>query len=143
MDLASKIQESILPRVFPAFPERQDFDIYASMITAKKLGGDFYDFFMVSDNKLCFLVADVSGKGAPAALVMMSAKTTIKDYLSMNLDIEEVVEKVNKQLCKDNEVFMFITSFLAVVDLENGKMEYVSAGHNPPLIRKKNCDFRK
>lgn len=141
MDLASKIQESILPRVFPAFPERQDFDIYASMITAKKLGGDFYDFFMVSDNKLCFLVADVSGKGAPAALVMMSAKTTIKDYLSMNLDIEEVVEKVNKQLCKDNEVFMFITSFLAVVDLENGKMEYVSAGHNPPLIRKKNCDF--
>lgn len=141
MNLASKIQESILPRVFPAFPERQDFDIYASMMTAKELGGDFYDFFMVAENKLCFLVADVSGKGAPAALVMMSAKTTIKDYLSMNLDIETVIEKVNKQLCKDNEVFMFITSFIAVVDLETGIMDYVSAGHNPPLIRKQNSEF--
>ena len=142
MSLATKIQESILPRNFPAFPDRKEFEIFASMIPARGLGGDFYDFFLVGQDKLCFLVADVSGKGIPAALVMMSAKTIVKNYLTMKLDIVEAVKEVNMQLNENNDTFMFITSFLAVVDLKKGIMSYVSAGHNPPLIRNAEKEFR-
>lgn len=142
MALATKIQESILPRHFPAFPDRTDFGIFANMTPAKGLGGDFYDFFLIGEDKLCFLVADVSGKGAPAALIMMSAKTIIKNHLLLNCNIVEAVREVNKQLSENNDACMFVTSFVSVVDLKTGLMSYISAGHNPPLIRSNDKEFK-
>lgn len=142
MALATKIQESILPRHFPAFPDRTDFGIFANMTPAKGLGGDFYDFFLIGEDKLCFLVADVSGKGVPAALIMMSAKTIIKNHLLLDYNIVEAVKEVNKQLSENNDACMFVTSFVSVVDLKTGIMSYVSAGHNPPLIRSTDKKFK-
>ena len=137
---AKEIQESALPRVFPPFPDITDFDIYATMNAAKEVGGDFYDFFLIEDaetdsSKLAFLMADVSGKGVPAALFMMKAKTQLRDYLKTGIEIGEAVENANRQLCEENDAAMFVTVFAAVLDYETGEMVYVNAGHNPPLLR--------
>lgn len=139
--VAKKIQSAILPHSSQIFPKRNDFNIVASMTPAKEVGGDFYDFFLIDEDKLAFAIADVSGKGVPAALFMMIAKTIIKNLLKSSSEIEEVVEKVNNQLCENNETFMFVTSFLGIVDLKTGHMTYVNAGHNPPLIKRKNGKF--
>ncbi len=137
LSLAVKIQESILPRKFPAFPERTDFEIFADMTPAKDLGGDFYDFFLIDENKLCFVVADVSGKGIPAALFMMSARTIIKNLVLITSDVLEIITELNKQLNQGNETYMFVSAFLSIIDLQTGIMTFVSAGHNPPLIKKR------
>lgn len=142
LSLAVKIQESILPREFPAFPERTDFEIFADMTPAKDLGGDFYDFFLIDENKLCFVVADVSGKGIPAALFMMSARTIIKNLVLITSDVLEIISELNNQLNQGNETYMFVSAFLSIIDLKTGVMTFVSAGHNPPLIKKKNEGFR-
>ncbi len=136
--VARKIQESMLPS---KFPENDEFEIYASINPAKEVSGDFYDFFIVNENYLVFLIADVSGKGVPAALFMMTAKTTIKNLLNKSDDISDVISKVNNALCENNDTLMFVTAFIAVVDLNKGIMTYVNAGHNPPLIRRANGEF--
>lgn len=134
LDVAAKIQTSMLPCIFPPFPDRSEFDICASMDPAKEVGGDFYDFFMVDDNHLAFIVADVSGKGVPAALFMVIGKTLIKDHTGLHADLGEVFTEVNNILCASNSEEMFITAFEGVLNLETGELRYVNAGHETPFI---------
>jgi sigma-B regulation protein RsbU (phosphoserine phosphatase) len=134
LDVATKIQASMLPRIFPPFPERAEFDLYATMQPAKEVGGDFYDFFLVDANTLVVVMADVSGKGVPAALFMVIAKTLIKNNTQAGKSPKEVFETVNNILCENNEADMFVTAFLGYLDIPTGKFTYVNAGHNPPLL---------
>lgn len=136
LGVAKQIQTSMLPCIFPAFPEREEIDIFASMEPAKEVGGDFYDFFLVDDRHLCVVIADVSGKGIPAALFMVVSKTLLKDNVLSGRPLSQVFERVNSQLCENNEAEMFVTAFLGVLDLESGRLSYVNAGHNPPVIRR-------
>jgi sigma-B regulation protein RsbU (phosphoserine phosphatase) len=135
LNVATKIQASMLPCIFPAFPERQDFDVYAEMHPAKEVGGDFYDFFFVDKNKLAVVIADVSGKGVPAALFMVIAKTLIKNQAQMDKPLNEVFYAVNNQLCENNDTSMFVTAFIGLLETNTGKFTYVNAGHNPPVIK--------
>lgn len=132
---ARSIQLAALPSVFPPFPGRMDFDIYATMDTAKAVGGDFYDLFLINQDQLAVVIADVSGKGIPAALFMMTAKTLIKNFGLAGRSPVEVFELVNNSLCENNEAEMFVTAFMAVLDFQNGKVRWVNAGHNKPLLR--------
>lgn len=135
LNVATKIQADMLPKIFPPFPERKEFDVYAQMTPAKEVGGDFYDFFLVDDDHLAIVIADVSSKGVPAALFMVIAKTLIKNH-AMNLEsLADVFYKVNNQLCEGNEEGMFVTAWMGVVTISTGEFEYVNAGHNPQLIR--------
>ncbi len=136
LSVATQIQASMLPCIFPAFPERNEFDIYASMQPAKEVGGDFYDFFLVDDNTLAVVMADVSGKGVPAALFMVIAKTLIQNTALSGKRPEVVFGIVNKMLCENNEAGMFVTAFLGYLNLTDGSFTFVNAGHNPPLLRK-------
>jgi sigma-B regulation protein RsbU (phosphoserine phosphatase) len=136
LNVATKIQASMLPRIFPPFPDRDEFDLYGSMLPAKEVGGDFYDFFLVDKDTLAVLIADVSGKGVPAALFMVIAKTLIKNNAQYGLGPKEVFEKVNDLLCADNEEGMFVTAFMGYLDIPTGKFTCVNAGHNPPLIKR-------
>lgn len=136
LEFARNIQHSALPCVFPPFPDRTDIDIFAHMDTAKEVGGDFYDFYFVGHNKLAIVIADVSGKGIPAALFMMRAKTTIKGFTGSQLSVAQVAYKVNNRLCEGNDANMFVTAWFGVVDLSTGELQYVNAGHNAPIIRR-------
>ena len=141
LDVAAKIQSSMLPCIFPAFPDRNEFDIYATMDPAKEVGGDFYDFFMVDADHLAFVVADVSGKGVPAALFMVIGKTLIKDYTGLHDDLGEVFTEVNNILCASNSEEMFITAFEGVLNLKTGELRYVNAGHEIPFLCRKGGVF--
>ena len=141
LNVATNIQQSMLPCIFPAFPDRCEIDIYATMDPAKEVGGDFYDFFMVDDKHLAIVIADVSGKGVPAALFMVIGKTLIKDHTTQGRDLGAVFTEVNKLLCESNSEEMFITAFEGVLDLETGEFNYVNAGHEMPFICKANGDF--
>jgi len=138
LNVATNIQASMLPCLFPAFPEYDEFDIYASMQPAKEVGGDFYDLFFVNKDTLAVLVADVSGKGVPAALFMVIAKTLIKNNAQNGLSPKEVFDKVNNLLCANNKEGMFVTAFMGYLDIPSGKLTCVNAGHNPPLLLKDN-----
>jgi len=148
LSTAKAIQESALPRTFPPFPDIQRFDVYASMKPAREVGGDFYDFFLVGeecnadDGKLGFVVADVSGKGVPAALFMMKAMTLIRDYLQSGMEVGEAVENANRKLCEGNDAEMFVTAWVGVLDYATGHVEYVNAGHNPPLLWQREGGWR-
>ncbi|MCR5342833.1 MAG: PP2C family protein-serine/threonine phosphatase [Butyrivibrio sp.] len=135
--LASSIQEHVLPRIFPPFPDRNEFDLYASMTPAKEVGGDFYDFFMIDDNHLAVVIADVSGKGVPAALFMMVSRTIIKNQglYSRKMNPCTILQKVNNQLCEGNELELFVTAWLGIIDISTGIMDYANAGHEYPCIR--------
>ena len=141
LDVAKHIQASMLPCIFPAFPNRSEFDIYATMDPAKEVGGDFYDFFMVDDRHLAIVMADVSGKGVPAALFMVIGKTLIKDHTSPNRDLGEVFSAVNNLLCESNSEGLFITAFEGVLDLVTGDFTFVNAGHEMPFICKTGGNF--
>ena len=141
LDIAKHIQASMLPCIFPAFPERKEFDIYATMEPAKEVGGDFYDFFMVDDTHLAIVMADVSGKGVPAALFMVIGKTLIKDHTTPGRDLGKVFTEVNQLLCESNSEELFITAFEGVLDLATGEFVYVNAGHEMPFICKAGGDF--
>ena len=141
LDIAKHIQASMLPCIFPAFPERKEFDIYATMEPAKEVGGDFYDFFMVDDTHLAIVMADVSGKGVPAALFMVIGKTLIKDHTTPGRDLGKVFTEVNQLLCESNSEELFITAFEGVLDLVTGEFVYVNAGHEMPFICKAGGDF--
>jgi sigma-B regulation protein RsbU (phosphoserine phosphatase) len=134
LNVATDIQASLLPRLFPAFPHRSEFDIFASMDPAKEVGGDFYDFFFVDDNNLCFLIADVAGKGVPAALYMMVTKTLLKSEGQRLGEPGQILSCVNNVLAADNDTCMFATVFCAILDTRTGVVRYSNAGHNPPLI---------
>ena len=134
LDVATDIQASLLPRLFPAFPDRPEFDIFASMDPAKEVGGDFYDFFFIDDNNLCFLIADVAGKGVPAALYMMVAKTLLKSEGQRLGEPDQILSYVNNVLAADNDSCMFATVFCAILNIKTGEVRYANAGHNPPLI---------
>ncbi|MCM1251575.1 MAG: PP2C family protein-serine/threonine phosphatase [Clostridium sp.] len=136
LDVATHIQANMLPRIFPAFPERPEFDIYASMNPAKEVGGDFYDFFMVDDKHLAIVMADVSGKGVPAALFMVIGKTLIKDHTTPGADLGQVFSEVNDLLCESNSEGLFITAFEGVLNLATGEFHFVNAGHEMPFIAK-------
>lgn len=141
LDIAKHIQASMLPCIFPAFPDRTEFDIYATMDPAKEVGGDFYDFFMVDDRHLAIVMADVSGKGVPAALFMVIGKTLIKDHTTPDRDLGQVFAEVNNMLCDANSEGLFITAFEGVLDLVTGEMNYINAGHEMPFICKAGGDF--
>ncbi|MBE6095285.1 MAG: HAMP domain-containing protein [Schwartzia succinivorans] len=136
LDLAANIQTGMIPHRFPAYPDRTEVDLYASMEAAKEVGGDFYDFYLVDDNHLAVTMADVSGKGTGAALFMVIAKTMLKDFvLGTNCgSLGELVGRVNEQLRQENTEKMFVTAFIGILDLRTGMFDYVNAGHNPPLV---------
>ena len=137
--VATNIQESMLPHIFPFAPERKEFDIYATMQAAKEVGGDFYDFYLVDDEHLLVTIADVSGKGVPAALFMVIAKTMLKNsVLSMDSvkSLADVMARTNDQLCQNNDAMMFVTAFMGILNLTTGQFNYINAGHNPPALYK-------
>ena len=135
LEIATQIQESVLP---VDFPSTQFFDLYAFMHPAKEVGGDFYDFFYIDKSHFAFLIADVSGKGIPAALFMMNAKSLLKSNLLSGYHINTAINKTNNELCKTNNAQLFLTAFIAILNVETGEVEYVNAGHNPPLIKTNN-----
>ncbi len=141
LDVARHIQASMLPCVFPAFPERHEFDVYASMTPAKEVGGDFYDFFLVDDDHLALVMADVSGKGVPAALFMMISKTLIKSAAQNGLSPKAVLEKVNNQLCENNDAEMFVTVWLGILEMSTGKLKCANAGHEYPAIMREGGQY--
>jgi sigma-B regulation protein RsbU (phosphoserine phosphatase) len=135
LNVASKIQMDTIPNEFPPFPNRlNDFDIFASYIPAKNVGGDFYDYFLIDDNHLVIVIGDVSGKGVPAALFMMMVKTLIKDQLKLGLKPSEVFIKINNELNENNNEGMFVTVWLGLLNINSGEMTYVNAGHPKPFL---------
>ncbi len=141
LSVATEIQASMLPNVFPAFPEHKEFDVYATMTPAKEVGGDFYDFFLIDEDHLALVMADVSGKGVPASLFMVIAKTLIKNRAQAGGSPAEILSYVNDQLCEGNDAELFVTVWLAILDLSTGKGVAANAGHEHPVIRRKDGDF--
>ena len=134
LNLASSIQSNQLPNHFPAFPDRREFDLYAIMQPAKEVGGDFYDFFLIDEDHLAIAVADVSGKGVPAALFMMLSKTMLKTAVQLGFSPAGVLEKVNEQLAEGNDDNMFVTVWLGILEISTGKLTYADAGHEKPIL---------
>ena len=141
LNMATAIQASQLPRLFPAFPNRPEFDVYASMTPAKEVGGDFYDFFLVDNDHIGLVMADVSGKGVPAALFMMVARVLIKAHLQNGESPSEALENVNNQLCEGNEAELFVTVWAAVLEISTGKGVAANAGHEHPAIRRAGGEY--
>ena len=138
LEYAKQIQLSALPTNFPT---DEDHNIYAQMIAAKEVGGDFYDFYKLNDTTVAFLAADVSGKGIPAAMFMMTAKTIIKDLAESGMAVNDIFTKANEKLCENNESGMFVTAWMGILDLTTGNVQFANAGHNPPLLKRANGDF--
>lgn len=138
---AKAIQHSALPSVFPPYPGRREFDIHAAMFTAKEVGGDFYDFYFVDEDTLAFLVADVSGKGIPAAMFMMQSKTLLKSFAESGMSVDAVFTTANEKLCEGNDAGMFVTAWMGLLNVKTGQMTFANAGHNPPLLRRADGSF--
>lgn len=134
LKIAHTIQMSFLPKRFPPFPEKQEFDLYATLIPAKEVGGDLYDFFLLDDRHLFFSIGDVSGKGVPAALFMAVTKTLMKGIASENIIPSDILVRTNQELCVENDTMMFCTVFCGILNFATGELAYANAGHNPPLI---------
>ena len=142
LQMANAIQEGMLPHIFPPYPERSEFDLYASMTAAKEVGGDFYDFYMPDSDHLVVTIADVSGKGIPAALMMMVTKTLIKNRgLTDFEDCSKILSTVNDQLCENNDISMFVTVWVGVLTISTGEFRYANAGHEYPAIKRANGKF--
>jgi serine phosphatase RsbU (regulator of sigma subunit) len=138
---AKAIQHSALPSVFPPYPNRREFDIHATMYTAKEVGGDFYDFYFIDDDTLAFLVADVSGKGIPAAMFMMQSKTLLKSCAESGMPVEEIFTCANEKLCEGNDAGMFVTAWMGLLNTKTGRVLFANAGHNPPLVKQGDGGF--
>ena len=136
LEFARKIQFSVLPNVFPAFPNHTEFDIYANTIPAKEVGGDFYDFFFVGSYQIAVVIADVSGKGIPAAMFMMNAKTTLHSLLETGMEVSDALRLTNEKLYSENDAGMFVTVWAGIIDLRTGEVKFSSAGHNPAIVIK-------
>jgi len=141
LKVATQIQASMLPRIFPAFPDKKEFNIFATMEPAKEVGGDFYDFFLINENKLCFLIGDVSGKGVPASLFMVISKTLLKTEALRDHSPDDILFQVNNMLYPDNDNNFFVTIFCVILDIKTGEVQFANAGHNPPLICRDGGDF--
>ena len=141
LDMASKIQKGALPDIFPAFPDRQEFDLYASMEPAKEIGGDFYDFFLIDDDHLCLVIADVSGKGVPAALFMMASKIILADNAIMGKSPSEILYDANNAICKNNKLEMFVTVWVGILEISTGKLYAANAGHEYPALKRGDGGF--
>ena len=141
LSLAAKIQEDMLPNTFPAFPGRTEFDIFASMTPALTVGGDFYDFFLIDDDHLGLVMADVSGKGVPAALFMMMSKILLQNAAKSGLSPAEVLAKVNSQICANNRDEMFVTVWLGILEISTGILKAANAGHEYPAIKRANGKY--
>ena len=141
LELATRIQADMLPNIFTPFPERHEFDIFASMTPAKEVGGDFYDFFLIDDDHLGLVIADVSGKGVPAALFMMISKILVNNFVMMGESPAKVLEQTNTQICKNNDADMFVTVWFGVLEISTGKITAANAGHEYPIIKKANGEF--
>lgn len=141
LELAARIQEDMIPDEFPAFPDRRDFDIYAGMTPAKEVGGDFYNFFLTDEDHLCMVIADVSGKGIPAALFMMMVTTQMQNCARQGMSPSEVLRAVNEQLCATNREKMFVTAWLGILDLKTGHLRAANAGHEYPVLRMSGGSF--
>ena len=138
LKLAHDIQMGILPKQFPPFPDKDQFEIYASIKPAKEVGGDFYDFFLIDDEHLCVVIGDVSDKGIPAALFMAVTKTLIKATTTPNFSPDEILFKVNNELCQGNESGLFVTIFQGILNINTGELLYANGGHNHPYILNNN-----
>jgi len=138
---AKAIQHSALPSVFPPYPNRKELDIWATMHTAKEVGGDFYDFYFVDEDTLAFLIADVSGKGIPAAMFMMQAKTLLKSYAESGMSVEAVFTNANEKLCEGNDAGMFVTAWMGCLNVKTGMLTFANAGHNPPVVKHSDGSF--
>jgi len=137
LKIAHDIQMNIVPKTFPPFPSRSEFDLYAVLEPAREVGGDFYDFFFMDENRLCFVIGDVSGKGVPAALFMAVTKTLIKASAKETSNPDEILKKVNMEISRDNDSCMFVTVFCGIFDTRTGVISYANGGHNPPLVLRK------
>jgi len=137
LNVAREIQQGILPKTFPPFPNRKDFEIYANMAAAKEVGGDFYDFFMIDNDRLGFVIGDVSGKGIPAAIFMAVSRTLIRATGQKGMPAGECMHYANNLLCNESVSSMFVTVFYGIMNMKTGELEYGNAGHNPPYILKK------
>lgn len=138
--LAAEIQQSVLPNVFPPFPEKTEIDLHVSMDFARSVGGDFYDYFLIDDDHLCIVIADVSGKGIPAALFMMNSKTVLHSIAMVGASPAEILSKANEALCRNNQAEMFVTVWLGILELSTGKLVAANAGHEYPIIKKNGAD---
>ena len=141
LDMAARIQRGALPDSFPAFPGRQEFDLYASMEPAKEIGGDFYDFFLIDDDHLFLVIADVSGKGVPAALFMMSSKIILSDNAMMGKSPSEILHDSNNAICANNKLEMFVTVWAGILEISTGKLSAANAGHEYPALKKGDGGF--
>ncbi|MBR5111072.1 MAG: SpoIIE family protein phosphatase [Clostridia bacterium] len=141
LSLATKIQADMLPHIFPAFPDRPDFDVFATMDPAKEVGGDFYDYFLIDDDHLCMVIADVSGKGVPAALFMMASKIILQNVAMMGNSPAAILARANAALCSNNEAQMFVTVWLGILELSTGKLTAANAGHEYPMLKKPDGAF--
>lgn len=141
LEVAKVIQSSTLPSVFPPYPQRTDFDIFAQMDTAREVGGDFYDFYLLDNDRLAFLIADVSGKGITAAMFMMKAKTILKSYAEKERDVAAILTHANQALCEGNDAEMFVTCWMGILRFSTHTVSFANAGHNPPLIRRRGGQF--
>ena len=137
LNMAAHIQIDALPPVAPEFPDHPNVSLRASMHTSREVGGDFFDYFAIDENRICFLIADVSGKGVPAALFMMTSKTIIRDYALTQGSTSEIFTAVNARLCENNETCMFVTSWIGILDTRTMTLQYTNAGHNYPMIQLK------
>ena len=138
IQFARSIQMGLVPKTFPAFPGRTDFDLHAVLDPAREVGGDFYDYFMADDENLCFVIGDVSGKGVPAALFMAVTRTFIRSIWREERGPAKTLERVNNDLCIDNDAAMFVTLFCGLIHLPTGSLRYARGGHNPPLLLRAN-----
>jgi len=142
LNVAREIQKGILPQTFPPFPHRKEFDIFASMVAAKEVGGDFYDFFLIDNDRVGIVIGDVSGKGIPAAIFMAVSRTLIRATGIKGMSPGECLSYVNNLLCNESVSCMFVTVFYAILNTKTGEMEYANAGHNPPYILNNNGQYR-
>ena len=141
LSLATRIQYAMMPHIYPAFPDRPEMDIYASMDPAKEVGGDFYDFFLVDDDHLGLVMADVSGKGVPAALFMMASKIILQSCAMLGQPPAEILTKTNQAVCSNNQEEMFVTAWVGVLELSTGKLTAANAGHEYPVLKRADGSF--
>jgi len=134
LNIAKEIQLGILPKIFPPFPDNDQIDIFASLTPAKEVGGDLYDYYFIDEDKLCFTIGDVSGKGVPAALMMVITKTLIKTTALKNIGPADIMMEVNEAISSDNPKSMFVTMIIGILDLKTGILTYSNGGHNPPIL---------
>ena len=141
LSLAARIQQAILPHEFPLFPDRQEFSLFASMKAAREVGGDFYDAFLIDRDHLCMVIADVSGKGIPAALFMMVTKTILQSCAMLGQSAADILAKTNEGICSNNQVDMFVTAWLGILEISTGKLTASNAGHEYPVLKRADGSF--